>query len=194
MSSAPSMESTGLARIGQIPIDVKKLVRQAKYRAKKKGLPFALDVSGIQVPVFCPILGIRLQPSLGQATDASPTLDRVKPELGYVEGNVLVISNLANRIKSSADYTAIGHVSYFLSQPSLNKKAKDAIPNVRYDPILDGHSGRGASHREYNPTTDLKQPLYHDSGNIPPEGPHPHYQARYPDADGGAVHCHCEHG
>jgi uncharacterized protein YejL (UPF0352 family) len=34
--------------------------------------------------------------------DGSPQLDRLVPELGYVVGNVAVISRLANTIKSNA--------------------------------------------------------------------------------------------
>lgn len=32
----------------------------------------------------------------------SPSIDKVIPELGYVRGNVWVISNKANRIKNNA--------------------------------------------------------------------------------------------
>ena len=32
----------------------------------------------------------------------SPSLDRIVPELGYVKGNIRVISNRANHLKSDA--------------------------------------------------------------------------------------------
>ena len=35
-------------------------------------------------------------------TDHSPTLDRIIPKLGYIKGNVQVVSALANRIMSDA--------------------------------------------------------------------------------------------
>lgn len=80
------------------------LVRAAKVRAKKKGLPFDLIPDDIEVPDICPILGVKLERSLagkpgGQAS--SPSIDRVKPELGYVKGNVGVISLKANTLKSN---------------------------------------------------------------------------------------------
>ena len=36
------------------------------------------------------------------SSDNSPTLDRIVPELGYIKGNVWVICQLANRIKTNA--------------------------------------------------------------------------------------------
>ena len=39
-------------------------------------------------------------------TERSPTLDRLIPELGYVPGNIAVISMKANRIKSDTDNPA----------------------------------------------------------------------------------------
>lgn len=36
------------------------------------------------------------------ASDASPTLDRIHPDIGYVPGNVMVISAKANRMKNNA--------------------------------------------------------------------------------------------
>lgn len=83
------------------------IVNRAKYRAKKQGLPFDLSWRDITVPVYCPLLGIKI--SMGEfdgisglAIDSSPSLDRIVPELGYVKTNVKVISFLANMIKNKA--------------------------------------------------------------------------------------------
>ena len=72
----------------------------ARRRAKKYGIPFDIKISDVIVPEFCPVLGIKLKPSKDSLDDFSPTLDKIVPELGYVKGNVCVISNRANRIKS----------------------------------------------------------------------------------------------
>jgi len=52
----------------------------------------------------CPVLRILMKRNVGGrgSTDLSPTLDRIVPALGYVKGNVVVISKLANTIKSNA--------------------------------------------------------------------------------------------
>lgn len=76
----------------------------AKQRAKKKGIPFDLDKEYLRniVPEKCPVLGITLKRGVGKFSDCSPSLDRLIPELGYVKGNVRVISDKANRLKRDA--------------------------------------------------------------------------------------------
>jgi hypothetical protein len=79
------------------------LWRLAKARARLRGIPFDLEVSDVRVPACCPALGIALRWGCSKRQkDESPTLDRVIPALGYVKGNVNVISWRANRIKSDA--------------------------------------------------------------------------------------------
>ena len=78
----------------------------AKARAKKKNLPFNIEVEDCIAPENCPVLGIPL--SVGDKTHRnSPTLDRIIPEKGYIKGNVIVISHKANSIKNNANYDEI---------------------------------------------------------------------------------------
>jgi hypothetical protein len=88
----------------------------AKARAKKKGLPFNLKFpEDIFIPSYCPIFGIKLEKGLqGSPEDNSPSLDRIVPELGYVRGNVAVISNRANRIKMDATYNELFKIAEWL--------------------------------------------------------------------------------
>jgi hypothetical protein len=78
------------------------MLKAAKERAGKAGVPFELTEDDILIPTFCPVFGIRLERKLGSKGpgNASPSLDRIIPERGYVPGNVVVISNRANRAKS----------------------------------------------------------------------------------------------
>lgn len=82
----------------------KVILGRAKYRAKKKGVPFNLELEDIVIPARCPVLDIPLMVNEGGAHSAchSPSLDRIDPEKGYVKGNVIVISTKANRIKNDA--------------------------------------------------------------------------------------------
>lgn len=80
----------------------RRILRNVKARAKKTGLPFDLTLDDIEVPEVCPLLGIPVFPSKGYMTDNSPALDRKVPKLGYVKGNVWIISSRANRIKTDA--------------------------------------------------------------------------------------------
>lgn len=93
------------------------LLAAAKSRAKKSGLPFSITESDISVGETCPVLGIPFKRGVGgKPCDTSPTLDRIDNNKGYVSGNVVVISYLANRIKSSADATQIGKVASWLKR------------------------------------------------------------------------------
>jgi len=75
----------------------------AKFRSKRLGIAFEIEVTDITVPKYCPVLGMRLRSRKGGVPRAnSPSLDRIDPDKGYVKGNVIVVSWLANRIKSDA--------------------------------------------------------------------------------------------
>ena len=82
---------------------IKNMLNRCKTRAITKGLDFNLEIEDIVVPEFCPILGIKLEVNKNRGGKAnSPSLDRINNELGYVKGNVQVISKRANLIKSDA--------------------------------------------------------------------------------------------
>lgn len=72
---------------------------ELKKRAKARDIKFELEVSDIVIPKVCPILGIELSFGKGRVHDASPSLDRIVPEKGYVKGNCFIISAKANRMK-----------------------------------------------------------------------------------------------
>ena len=78
----------------------KYLLHSAKARAKKKGWEFNLGESDITIPEFCPVLGIKLTRRMDGDKNSSPSLDRIDSNLGYVKGNVQVISWRANNLKS----------------------------------------------------------------------------------------------
>ena len=78
------------------------MVQCAKIRAKKAGVPFSITDEDFEIPEFCPVLGIKLESGTKKYHEASPSLDRIIPQLGYVPGNVVVMSFRANRIKGDA--------------------------------------------------------------------------------------------
>ncbi len=89
----------------------KTMLHQAKSRCNKSGVHFALKPSDIFIPDVCPVLGLKLTSSGDYAKDdghshgaraTSASLDRIIPELGYVPGNVMVISHRANTLKQDA--------------------------------------------------------------------------------------------
>lgn len=74
-------------------------LRSCRARALKHCVPFRLTEADLVMPDVCPVLGLPLRPTSGCSDDNSPTVDRLVPELGYVPGNVAVISHRANSIK-----------------------------------------------------------------------------------------------
>jgi hypothetical protein len=81
------------------------LLGQARYRAKKKGIEFNLELSDIVIPKVCPVLKIPLSAgsSSGGPRGCSPSLDRIDNTKGYIKGNVQVMSHKANTMKHCAD-------------------------------------------------------------------------------------------
>ena len=78
-----------------------KLWYSAKERADTKGLPFDIELSDINIPSVCPVLGIPINTDNKDIrSDNSPSLDKFYPSKGYVKGNIQVISWRANRIKN----------------------------------------------------------------------------------------------
>ena len=95
------------------------LYQSAHARAKKKGLPCSIQVTDIpEIPSHCPILGFPLVRSVGVGSQSfdSPTLDRIKPALGYVPGNIQIISQRANVIKNDASAEEIMKVAMYMTQ------------------------------------------------------------------------------
>lgn len=84
----------------------RKLLLDSRYRAKKAGIPFDLTLDDIpQIPLFCPIFPwIALEVSLGKkhGRDNSPSIDRIRPNLGYTKGNIRITSWKANRLRNNA--------------------------------------------------------------------------------------------
>lgn len=76
----------------------------AKRRAQKAELPFSITLSDVVIPDLCPVFGVPLQVATGAPCGAanSPSIDRLIPDIGYVPGNVRVISWRASDLKRDA--------------------------------------------------------------------------------------------
>ena len=56
----------------------------------------------IEYSKVCPVLGIELDWGMNGIQPNSPSLDRIDPTKGYIPGNVMIMSTLANRMKQNA--------------------------------------------------------------------------------------------
>jgi hypothetical protein len=89
-----------LSKQDRVAHPAKYLLKNAKERAEKKNLPFDITEDDIVIPEICPVFGIPIVVGSSlEERDNSPSLDRVIPKLGYVKGNVRVISFKANSLK-----------------------------------------------------------------------------------------------
>lgn len=79
---------------------------QKKSQAKRNGVTFNLTRDYLaelwqQQDGKCAALGIPIEFNRPKNDDCGATIDRIIPEKGYIQGNVLWLSWLANRIKSN---------------------------------------------------------------------------------------------
>lgn len=81
--------------------------RNAKDRSGKRGLPFDIALEDIVVADCCPVLGVPFVFGVQRRGPFSPTLDRLRPALGYVKGNIAVVSFRANMIMHDASFEEI---------------------------------------------------------------------------------------
>jgi hypothetical protein len=75
---------------------------QIRARARKQNIEFNIDEHDIPLPEKCPIFGLVLVKGIGRQSNNSPSVDRIDPKKGYIKGNVVVVSNLANSMKREA--------------------------------------------------------------------------------------------
>lgn len=82
------------------------MVHRCQHRASEKNIPCSITWKDLQELYIdtCPILEIPLDwnSCTNGRSEYTPSVDRIIPELGYVKGNIRIISNLANMMKSYA--------------------------------------------------------------------------------------------
>ena len=101
------------------------MLRSARKRAKKKGVPFSITLEDIpDIPERCPALDIFLKSGVGtgKILDSSPSLDRIIPALGYVPGNIAIISKKANAIKNNGCLEELKLVCEYVERALTNPK------------------------------------------------------------------------
>jgi hypothetical protein len=91
----------------------KRAIHSIRDRAKNKGIPFDIKQSDLldpltgKLPEFCPLFpNVRMDYSSGPDRRKWASVDRIVPELGYIPGNVCVISNGANTWKNNGSSPA----------------------------------------------------------------------------------------
>jgi len=87
---------------------IKTYLKNAKSRSVRDNVPFELTYEYLLFIATdeCPVFHTPFEWGVsglgkGHTKDNCPTLDKILPELGYVEGNVAFISHRANRLKDN---------------------------------------------------------------------------------------------
>ena len=97
---------------------MRKLMSAKRSNAKRNGIHFDLKEGDVVFPVYCPVLGIKIDYEYGQKLhgprDNSPSFDRINGAIGYVKGNVVVISWRANRIKQDATFLELEAIAAWM--------------------------------------------------------------------------------
>ena len=112
---------------------IEMMYKNALQRARRDKLPFDIDIEYLKSIKTdrCPIFDMELSwGKIGEGhknmSENSPSLDKIKPEYGYIKGNVCIISNKANMIKHSVGYEELYKVADW-----LHEKEKEVEKNVR---------------------------------------------------------------
>lgn len=89
----------------------------------KNNVPYNITVDDLYpLPLTCPVLGIPLNWTLegkGSPNDC-PSIDRLEPAKGYVKGNVRIISQKANRLKSNASMSELEAILNYMKENTGN--------------------------------------------------------------------------
>lgn len=116
------------------------IIRNVKFSAKRRNIEFNLNFTDFDLPIFCPILNIKLK-YLGESSGNSfdhVTLDRIDNSKGYIKGNVIIISRLANAMKNEASFDQLDLFSknmfaltnYYKNEGALGN-ITDIFPNIK---------------------------------------------------------------
>lgn len=91
-------------------------LRNKRNHAQAMGIPFDITMSDLHpVPTVCPVLDIPIHFGAGRNHDNSLSIDRIDPSGGYTKGNVVLVSNRANRIKNDASPDELRRIADFYS-------------------------------------------------------------------------------
>jgi hypothetical protein len=147
---------------------VSRFLFNAAYRARQGKIPFNLTFEYLMSITTneCPILKTpfkwkQLKSGKGNAPNDSPALDKIIPELGYVQGNVAFISRRANKMKDNGtmqEHYAIA--DWIWSHTHAKQKSTTPVPT--------GSDQQGEVYPEHGtiPTTGPGEDNHHPDNHI----------------------------
>lgn len=126
-----------------------RMLHAAKARSKKQDIAFNLTIEDIIIPTHCPLLGYKLEFFTGKGVKPNtPSLDKIVPDLGYVKGNVRVISFRANAMKQNStleEFLLMAKNWKRLDSSSTKRKARKTSPNQLPLALADNYNNQDAA-------------------------------------------------
>ena len=118
------------------PIDKSRisLFYNASAIAKREQIPINIDpeyMKSLDFPKTCPVLGIPIHYGSDIRSDNSPSIDKFYPELGYVKGNVQIISWRANRFKSDGSPEEWEEIAEWCKKEDIRLKLEGNHPDQK---------------------------------------------------------------
>lgn len=91
------------------------LYHGAKARCGKNNLDFNLTLEDIIIPDLCPVFGLPFNKKSSDyfSNSMGPSIDRINPDIGYIKGNIVIVSCRANSIKNNATINELIQVAEF---------------------------------------------------------------------------------
>lgn len=99
------------------------MVSHARIRAARKQVPFNLNTADIQARIdagHCEMTGVVFNMTPGGPHWNSPSIDRIKPALGYVASNVRIICHAMNCAMNRWGEEAIREMLIGYAKPACN--------------------------------------------------------------------------
>lgn len=91
-------------------------ITNARRRAKERGFGFDIELSDfLPLPTHCPVFGFELNYKARPNDPTCWSLDRIDNALGYVKGNVVIVSLKANKLKRDATAEELRQLADFYS-------------------------------------------------------------------------------
>jgi hypothetical protein len=112
-----------------------KMMRAMKRRSKTYGSDGSVKPEDVVIPEYCPVLGIKLYPSVGKGVKTldnfynSPSIDRIDSSKGYTKENIQVISFRANCLKRDASLWEIRALVGYMESFDRGIKSPTPFPN-----------------------------------------------------------------
>jgi hypothetical protein len=104
-----------------------KLLNAIRKRGKTYGFDGSITAEDIVIPEYCPVLGIKLFPSVGKGVKtlnnfySSPSVDRINSQKGYSKDNIQIVSFRANCLKRDASLWEVrAMLSYMETAEAMN--------------------------------------------------------------------------